>query len=104
MEEFGCAKYDLDEIKELLKSSETRFITRRSFREAQSLGYCSPEEVIKRVMQVQRNEFCKTMTKDDDHTLWQDVYKTDDDEVRLYIKLQKSHDGKGVIISFHQCD
>jgi hypothetical protein len=32
--------------------------------------------------------------------LWQDVYKTEDEEFHLYIKLQKSFDGRGVLIQF----
>lgn len=103
MEEFGKAKYNLDEIKELLGRHETR-LTRRSFNDAQALGYSSIEAMVERVCKIQRSEFFKTMTKNNDHTLWQDVYKTRDEERLLYIKVQKSHDEKGVIISFHDCD
>jgi hypothetical protein len=38
-----------------------------------------------------------------DPILWHDVYKTgESDSTGLYIKLQISHDGEGVIISFKQ--
>jgi hypothetical protein len=34
--------------------------------------------------------------------LWQDVYRTSDGPIELYIKIQKSNDGKGVIIQFKE--
>jgi len=40
------------------------------------------------------------MTTYGNSTIWQDVYRTNDGNVGIYIKLQKSLDGKGVIISF----
>lgn len=88
----------------MLQNQSTRSVTRRAVKDAVSLGYCDVDEMVDRVCKLNRKEFCKTMTRDSDHTLWQDVYKTEDEDCNIYIKLQKSHDGKGVIISFHNCD
>ena len=94
--------YDLDEIKELLKSEETRIITRRDRREAVSLGYADDDAMVDRVLMLQANEFYKTMEAETMPGLWQDVYRSDDLTVTLYIKLQISFNGKGVIISFKE--
>ena len=40
------------------------------------------------------------MTMHGNSKIWQDVYRSNDSEAGIYIKLQKSVDGKGVIISF----
>ena len=34
--------------------------------------------------------------------LWQDVYLSNEGLLTLYIKLQKSYDGKGVVIQFKE--
>lgn len=102
MDLYRKAHYDLELIKSLLQNAETRFITRRSRKEAYELGYPSVDDMIQRVLKIKSDEIDKTMTSDADSSLWQDVYKTYDDDCLLYIKLQISHDGDGVIISFHQ--
>ncbi len=94
--------YDLDKIKELLKAQETRIITRRDRREAVRLGYADDDAMVDRVLMLQSNEFYKTMEAESRPGLWQDVYRSDDLTVTLYIKLQISFNGKGVIISFKE--
>ncbi len=92
--------YVLSEISELLSDENSRVITRRDRREAVSLGYADDEAMVERVHKLRRNEFFKSMTSNYNIKLWQDVYKTSDGDEGLYIKLQKSPEGKGVIISF----
>jgi len=92
--------YVLSEIKELLSDENSRIVTRRDRKEAVSLGYADDESMVERVQELRRNEFDKSMTSHHDVRLWQDVYKTSDGDRGLYIKLQKSPDGKGVIVSF----
>jgi motility quorum-sensing regulator/GCU-specific mRNA interferase toxin len=94
--------YDLDKIKELLKAEETRFITRPSRYEAVKLGYADDDAMVDRVLMLQANEFYKTMEAETMPVLWQDVYRSDDLTITLYIKLQISFNGKGVIISFKE--
>ncbi len=62
------------------------------------MGIIGKEEIVARVLQLRPDEIYKTMTADLKPGLWQDVYKTQEACIPLYIKLQKSYDGKGVVI------
>jgi hypothetical protein len=102
LDRLEVAHYDLNEIKELLKSPDTRFITRRSRFEAVRLGYASDSDMVNRIQLLSVNEIYKTMESIQFPGLWQDVYRTSDGPIELYIKIQKSNDGKGVIIQFKE--
>lgn len=105
LDTYGTAHYDLDELKDLLDDPGRRIITQSSRLGASSLGYISPDEMVERVQSLRKGEIYKTMTATRKPGLWQDVYKTSDGNGRLlYIKLQKSVDEKGVIISFKKCE
>jgi motility quorum-sensing regulator/GCU-specific mRNA interferase toxin len=95
-------KYGLDEIKALLKNENTRIVTRRDRREAVRLGYPDDDAMVDRVLLLQASEFYKTMEAETMPGLWQDVYRSDDATVTLYIKLQISFNGQGIIISFKE--
>lgn len=60
--------------------------------------------MVARVIRLEAREFYKSMTTHADTKIWQDVYRTNDPEAGIYIKLQQSLDGKGVIISFKPLD
>lgn len=92
--------YDLDELKELLQDEETRIISLDDIKEAVSLGYADDDEMVARVLKLKPKEFYKSMPAKKFQKLWQDVYYTYDGSTKLYIKLQKSFNGKGVIVSF----
>lgn len=94
--------YDLEELKELLKKEESRIIMQRDRREAVRLGYADDEEMVNRVLKLAPSEFYKTMPSEKFQNLMQDVYYTHDTSRTLYIKLQISFNGKGVIISFKE--
>lgn len=64
------------------------------------MGYFDDESMVARVIRLASREFYKSMTTYGNSKIWQDVYHTNDGEVGIYIKLQKSVDGKGVVISF----
>ncbi len=103
MDVYGKAHYDLDEIKNLLDDPNKRLITRSSRLAAVSLGYAGDNDMVKRVKMLKKSEIYKTMESNRNPGLWQDVYITgDSSNITLYIKLQKSCDGKGVIISFKE--
>jgi hypothetical protein len=102
LDKLGVAHYDLNEIKELLKDPNTRIITRRSRIEAVSLGYASDSDMVYRIQYLSVSEIYKTMESVQCPGLWQDVYRTSDGSIDLYIKIQKSYDGKGVIIQFKE--
>ena len=91
--------YGLDALKMLLLHESTRIVTRYGRQGAVMLGYFDDESIVARVMKLASREFYKSMTMYDNSKIWQDVYRTNDGEMEIYIKLQKSLDGKGVIIS-----
>lgn len=97
--------YDLEEIKRLLSDPNTRIITKRDRNEAARLGYADDDEMVSRIKELRISEFYKTMECRDPRFagLWQDVYKSfEPSGTRLYIKLQKNHDGDGVLITFKE--
>lgn len=95
---FGQATYNLYELQELLRNPITRIITAQAEINASSVGIVGREEIVTRVLQLRPYEIYKTMTSDSRPGLWQDVYKTQEAGIPLYIKLQKSYDNKGVVI------
>lgn len=96
--------YGLDALKILLLHESTRIVTRSGRQGAAILGYFNDESMVARVLRLNQLEFFKSMTIYGDSKVWQDVYRTNDGEVGIYIKLQKSLDGKGIIISFKPLD
>jgi motility quorum-sensing regulator/GCU-specific mRNA interferase toxin len=96
--------YGLDALKMLLLHESSRIVTRSGRQGAAMLGYFDDESMVARVMRLASREFYKSMTMHGNSKIWQDVYRTNDGEVGIYIKLQKSLDGKGVIISFKPLD
>jgi motility quorum-sensing regulator / GCU-specific mRNA interferase toxin len=96
--------YGLDALKMLLLHESTRIVTRSGRQGAAKLGYFDDESMVARVLQLASREFYKSMTTHGSSKIWQDVYRTNDGNVGVYIKLQKSLDGKGVIISFKPLD
>lgn len=96
--------YGLDALKMLLLHESTRIVTRSGRQGAAMLGYFDEEAVVARVLRLAAIEFYKSMTTYGNSKIWQDVYRTCDGEVGIYIKLQKSLDGKGVVISSKPLD
>jgi motility quorum-sensing regulator / GCU-specific mRNA interferase toxin len=94
--------YSLVQLQQLLADEHTRIITRTCKREAAEIGYFDDEAIVERVRLLSRKEFYKSMTVYGNSTLWQDVYKSADEERSLYIKLQLAATGeeKAVIIQF----
>jgi motility quorum-sensing regulator/GCU-specific mRNA interferase toxin len=96
--------YNLDTLKMLLLHETTRIVTRSGRQGAAVLGYFDDESMVARVMRLEGREFYKSMTTYGSSAVWQDVYRTHDGHAGIYIKLQKTLDGKGVIISFKPLD
>jgi len=102
MEQYGVATYDLALIKNLLQSPETRIITAEANRNASSLGYLNPDEIIKRALEVEAGDIYKTMPAQKIPGIMQDVYRSATSKDNLYIKFQLSKDKKAVLIQFKQ--
>ena len=95
--------YDLEDLKELLSGDETLCVTRRARKDAVFLGYPDEEAIIARVLKLKPSEFHESVESEEHfENEWQDVYKTFDGEKSIYIKLKKSFNGKGVVVSFHK--
>ena len=95
---YGKATYDLYELQDLLKDPATRRITYTSEVNASSVGIVGKEEIVKRILQLRPNEIYKTMESDRFPGTWQDVYHSPEGRITLYIKLQKSVDGKNCVV------
>ena len=94
--------YSLGHLQQLLADEQTRIITRTCKREAAAIGYLDDDAIVERVRRLNRKDFYKSMTVYDNVRLWQDVYKSMDEERSLYIKLQLAAAGeeKAVVIQF----
>lgn len=90
--------YLLTQLQELLEDERTRIITRICKLEAAQVGYIDDEMIVERVQRLTRKEFYKSMTAYGNPKLWQDVYKSDDGERSLYIKLQLAVTGKKTVV------
>ena len=101
MEFRGKAYYELAEIKRFVRDPSTRLVTQAARQGAVSLGYASDDDMAQVIARLQEDEIYKTMESTKFPGLWQDVYLTNDSSQEIYIKIQKSSDGKkGVIVSF----
>jgi len=95
---YGQATYDLAKIKKLLSDPNKRIVTQRCYKNAVSLGYSSVEDIVEQIFRLKPKNLYKTMESNKKLGLWQDVYRTIDNSVHLYIKIQISFNGKGVVI------
>lgn len=63
-------------------------------------------EALRIVRGLTRQQFQKSMTCDNDHKVWQDVYRVEHEEMFLYVKFQKRTDGTNgnefFVISFKE--
>ena len=97
-DKYGQAYYNLYELQALLRDPATRIVTAKAEQNASSVGIIGKKEIVARVLKLRPDEIYKTMPADLKPGLWQDVYKTQEAGIRLYIKLQKSYNNKGVVI------
>jgi motility quorum-sensing regulator/GCU-specific mRNA interferase toxin len=94
--------YDLKMFKVLFASASTRLITQAAKKNAVSLGVMDESDMVAIVNQLDKPHFYKSMTAYSDYTIWQDVYRFQDDlDNQIYIKIQFSVDGqKAVLVQF----
>lgn len=90
--------YVLSVLKELFRNEKTRHITQVAHRGAVSEGYMSVEDIGDVIERLCSEHFYKSMTAYHNHKIWQDVYRYQDGDKALYIKLQLSIDGKKAIL------
>ena len=93
--------YLLNRLQELVRDPATRRITFSSRDGATALGW-SETEIVQCVLGLVPRDFYKSMTSYSNTKLWQDVYRPVFQRVDLYVKLQISPEGQGVVISFKE--
>ena len=82
---YGQATYDLAEIKKLLSDPKKRILTQRCYKNAVFLGYTSVEDIVEQIFRLKPKNLYKTMESNKKLGLWQDVYRTIDNSVHLYV-------------------
>lgn len=90
--------YVLSILKELFRDSKTRHITILAHKGAVAMGYMDDEAMLAVVDKLCSEHFYKSMTMYENHKVWQDVYRYQDDGKALYIKLQLSVDGQKAVL------
>ena len=91
--------YVLSVLKELFRKGEkTRAITNTALKGAASEGYMTVDDIGEISERLGSEHFYKSMTAYHDHKIWQDVYKFQDGDKGLYIKLQLPDDGRKAIL------
>lgn len=84
--------YDLKKLKKLFGNEATRVITATAQKGAAALGYMDEDDIVEVINKLCLRHFYKSMTAHHNSQIWQDVYKFNDEEKNLYIKLQLSVD------------
>lgn len=96
----GKPAYDLHELQRLIGQGPiSSSITRTAKRGAAALGL-GDEDIVDAVLELTSMHFYKSMEAEQQPGLWQDVYHLDYLGVQLYIKLQISADGRGVVVQY----
>jgi len=90
--------FSLKKFKELFRNAKTREVTKVSTKGAASLGYMDINEIMDVIDNLDKRDFYKSMSSTVDSNIWQDVYKTNDQDNKIYIKLQMSIDKKKAIL------
>ena len=90
--------YDLESIKEEFCTVKTLRMTRTARNDAFELGL-GLQQVVAVIQSITRQQFYKSMTSNNDHRIWQDVYHVKVDEVLVYVKFTIDDEGK-LLISF----
>ncbi len=91
-------KYNLNKIKKLLCESDSYYITSEAHKGGAELGYMDVESILDIVENIQEDDFHKTMPAEKVPGLWQDVYRVNDGNNKIYIKLQLAVNGKKVVV------
>lgn len=102
----GRPTYNLEEVKASIRSASSYWITKTAWRDAVTLGI-GEEEICDIVNGIKNSDFYKSMSTNDDHTAWQDVYHVTSEikghTITLYVKFQINRErGNYFIVSFKE--
>jgi motility quorum-sensing regulator/GCU-specific mRNA interferase toxin len=95
--------YDLELVQQLVGQGPlSRLITSAARRGARECGFMATGTIVDAVLALSPANFYKTMEAERCPGLWQDVYHSGFFGVDLYIKLQISPQGIGVVVQFKE--
>lgn len=96
----GKPTYDLQQLQQLIGQGElSRIVTKAAREGATECGLAVPD-IVAAVLELRPSDLHKTMESEKCPGLWQDVYHLRFHGVDLYIKLQRSPAGLGVVVQF----
>jgi len=90
--------YVLSKLKALFTYRKTRIITKKAHKGAAAMGYMDDDDITSVISSLCSEHFIKSMTTYQSNKIWQDVYRCQDGEKSLYIKLQLSDNGETILI------
>lgn len=88
--------YSLDSIKATLSDVASLRMTRTSQNNAFRLGL-TLDQVVALIQSITREQFYKSMTSENDHRIWHDVYHVPLGDEVLYVKFTTDDEGYFVI-------
>jgi motility quorum-sensing regulator/GCU-specific mRNA interferase toxin len=93
--------YDLARIKTLIREGQYR-ITTSAIQSAHSLGF-GEDDICSCILDfLDESNFYKAMPSERFPGLWQDVYKVNYRQIRVYLKVQIAFNELSVVISFKE--
>lgn len=92
------AHYDLESIKKLI--AQKRYVVTLSARQSYTALGFNDDEVLDVINKLTPKHLYKSMTSHHNHTIWHDVYHSQHETIKLYIKLQINDNA--IVISFKE--
>jgi motility quorum-sensing regulator/GCU-specific mRNA interferase toxin len=96
----GKPTYDLHEIQRLIGQGPISSSITRTAKRGAALLDLGDDDIVDAVLALAPMHFYKSMESEQRPGLWQDVYHTVYQGLRLYIKLQIGADGRGVVVQY----
>jgi motility quorum-sensing regulator/GCU-specific mRNA interferase toxin len=90
--------YNLIDVKKLIQAKQVQITYKASENAQIDFGF-SEKNIIKEVLELEQINFYKSMTSNNNHKIWQDVYHKKINFQTAYIKIQIVNE-KTVIIQF----
>ena len=90
--EYKVKSYNLSDIKQQMVNIAGLRMTYSARKGMFELGF-NNKDAVNAIQGIKDSDFYKSMTTNNNHKLWQDVYRTLYKGVMLYIKFQQDSDG-----------
>lgn len=96
----GQSTYDLEELQRLIGQGTLSSWISLTAEQGASELCLQRGDVVEAVLELTPQHFYKSMESEKCPGLWQDVYHLDHKGAALYIKLQRTSDGRAVVVQF----